>query len=881
MDKKRGLSQEEAKIRLERYGFNELKKKRKFIFLKILLSQLSNLIIWVLFAAAIVSFLINEIISFWVILFISGFVIILGFIQEFKAEKSMKALKDIIQTRTKVFRDGKERNILTREVVPGDVLYLEMGDKIPADSRIFDSNNLKVDESTLTGESLAIEKKDSQLIFAGTQVVYGKSKALVLSTGMNTKLGKIAELIQVKEEKTPLQNKINNLSKTLALLALFACLLTLGIGLLKGVPISNILLISLALLVSAVPEGLPLTLTLTLAYGMKNMAKNNAIVRKLLGVETLGSVTVICTDKTGTLTKNEITVQKIWTSEGKDFELTGSGYDSKGEFFKNKKRIDLSKEENLNLLIKSSILCNNSFIEKNKENFGVVGDPTEGALVVMGNKANLSRSKIEEESKRIKEIIFTSERKLMTVIYEKEKIQTVFTKGAPEILLKKCKFYKEGNKIKKLTPSDFERILSLNKKLGENSYRVLGFAYKESNKDLKNSKNIEENLIFLGLMGMIDPPREQVKESIEISKKAGIKTIMITGDNPETAKAIAKQIGLYEKIKFQGIKNQKLREILEKGTINGNELDNLDDLELDEIVDKINIYARIMPEQKLRLVEALKKKGHIVAMTGDGVNDAPALKNSNIGISMGIKGTDVAKESSGIILQDDDFSTIVQAIEKGRTIYENIEKFTCYLLSRNFTEVILILFGLIFLGFDLLPLLALQILFINTFDEIMPAIALGLDPSNKDIMNKKPRNPNEKILNKKNLILIISLASYLAITSFLVFYLNNPLENLTKARTLTFATIMIMILFVPFIFRSLEKSLLKVKIFSNKLLLYGILITLIISLSTMYIPFFQEIFELSELTLLDWIIPLSVAFSSLIFGELIKKSLNKKPSKIK
>ncbi len=867
MDEKRGLSESEAKQRLLKYGFNELKEKKKITLFKVFLSQLLNIIIWVLFAAAIISFFIGEILSFWVVIFIIGFVIILGMIQEYKAEKAMDALKKIVQLRSKVLRDGKERNIFTREVVPGDILFLESGDKIPADAKVFDSITVKVDESALTGESIPVEKKDSDVVFAGTQVVYGKCRALVLSTGMETKLGEIAGLVQVKEEKTPLQIKITSLSKKLAIIALVACLITLVVGLLKGAPFGGILIISLALAVAAVPEGLPLTLTLTLAYGMKDMAKNNAIVRKMLGVETLGSTTIICTDKTGTLTKNEMTVQKIWTGDNEMFDVTGVGYGSEGEFLKKGKKANLEKEKNLNLLIESAVLCNNSFIEEDHGSTDLVGDPTEGALVVMGNKAGLFKDELEKNYKRIKEIIFTSERKLMSVVYQMGRERKSFAKGAPEVLLEKCKYIKKGFGFQKLSKAEINKILSVNKKFANQAYRVLGIAYKSSG----NMNNSEEDLVFLGLVAMIDPPREEVSEAIVLGRKAGIKSIMITGDNEDTARAIAKQINLFNAVRLSSIKNAKLRKIVQDGAITGSELNNLQDNELYQVVEKINVYARIMPEQKLRIVEALKKKGHVVAMTGDGVNDAPALKKSDIGIAMGIKGTDVARESSVITLQDDNFATIVEAVKKGRAIYENIEKFTCYLISRNFTEVILILFGILFLGFDLLPLLALQILFINTFDEIMPAIALGLDPVRKNIMNRKPRNPKERILNRKNLILVLSLAVYMAVTAFLVFYFNNPLINLEKARTLTFTTIISMILFVPFIFRSLDESILKVGVFSNKLLILGVVVTLGLSLGAMYIPFFRGIFELTKLSFVDWIIPVVVAFSSVVFAEIIKK----------
>ncbi|HIQ49705.1 MAG TPA: calcium-translocating P-type ATPase, PMCA-type [Nanoarchaeota archaeon] len=844
-----GLSEKEAEKRLKKYGYNELKEK-KITAIKILLRQFSNFIIYVLLAAAIISLLIKEHHSFFVILAIIGIVIFLGFIQEYKAEKAMQALKEIIVPMTTVLRDGEIKKIPTRNIVPGDILILEAGDKVPADAKILEAFSLKVDESILTGESIPVEKSKGDLIFSGTTVVHGKCKALVKATGMQTKIGKIAQLIQEIEEKTPLQIKIEELAKNLATIALIACVIVFLIGILKGAPIGEMLVIALALAVASVSEGLPLTLTLTLAFGMHKMAKHNAIVRKMLGIEALGSVTVICTDKTGTLTKNEMTVEKIFVND-KIITVTGCGYELKGEFFINGKKINVTKQKDLIMLIKACVLCNNAVLKENK----TIGDPTEIALLVLGEKANLSKKELEKEYKRIDEIVFTPERKLMTTVHKKGNKIVIFSKGAPEVILEKCKYIQKNGKIFKLTKKEKEKILNLNKNFARTGLRVLGVAYKFAKKIEK--ENYEKNLIFLGLVGMIDPPREEVKQAIEACKKAGIKVIIVTGDHPETAKAIAEKIGL-------NVKN---------GIITGEKLKKLSEKELENMIENIVIFARIMPEQKLKIVKILKNKGHIVAMTGDGVNDAPALKKADVGIAMGIKGTDVAKESADIILQDDNFATIVEAIRQGRTIYDNIEKFTCYLISRNFTELILIFLAIILLGFEFLPLLAIHILFINTFDEILPSLSLGLDPPQSHVLLKKPRNPKEKILNKRNLIFTLSVATFIALASFFVFL--SSIDNIEKARTLTFATIVSTILFLPFGFRSLEDSILKIDIFTNKLMIIGVICTFLITLSIMYIPFFQNIFELVPLSLKDWSIALSVAFSSLIFVEVIKAKIFK------
>lgn len=867
-----GLDEREAQKRLLKYGFNQLEEKVKVTPLKVFLRQFVNFIVWVLLAAALISLSIGESLSFWVIIFIIAFVILMGFFQEYKAERAMEALKSIVQPTTTVLRNNRPMGILTKNVVLGDVLLLETGDKIPADAQVFDITGLKVDEATLTGESTAVQKKKGDRLFAGTQIVHGKCRAVVVATGMDTKLGQIAGLIQEEEEKTPLQVKIANLAKTLAIIALVASLSTFILGIFSGAPIPEMLIIALALAVSAVPEGLPLTMTITLAYGMRHMAKHNAIIRKMLAVETLGSTTVICTDKTGTLTKNEMTVQKIYVN-GNIIDVTGVGYEPKGNLLVRNEKIDPEKDSTLTMLLKASALCNNAVLEEREGKWNTLGDPTEVALVVAAAKADLWKDDLKDEYKEIEEIIFTSERKMMSTVHSREGENFVFSKGAPEVLLERCGYIEKGGEVFELGEEEASRILAENSSLASSAFRVLGVAYKKISEPL-TPENIEKDLIFLGLTAMIDPARKEVFKAVKTCHEAGIKVFMITGDNEDTAKAIGKQIGIFNENKnFDDVEDEKLRSIIEDGVVNGRELSQMRDEDLDLLVDRINIYARSMPEQKLRIVKSLQKKRHVVAMTGDGVNDAPALKRADIGISMGIKGTDVAKESSVMVLQDDNFATIVEAVKRGRTIYENIEKFTAYLISRNFTEIILILLGVMLLGFEFLPLLALQILFINMFDELMPAIALGLDPIREEIMYKKPREPGERILKKRNLMLILSMALIMGFASFLVFVLNSPAEDIQRARTLTFATIVSMILFIPFAFRSLERSIFSIEFTSNRLMLIGVLSTFILTLSVMYIPFLAGIFELTSLELADWVIPVSVAFMTLIFAEGIKVAI--------
>ncbi|MFH1664095.1 MAG: cation-translocating P-type ATPase [archaeon] len=855
-----GLTEEKAENRLEKYGFNELKEKKKVTPAKILLRQFGNFMVWVLFAAASTSYLIGEILSFWATLFIIIFIIAAGFIQEFKAEKAMDSLKKIVKSATKVIRNNKVKKILTRELVPGDVLLLETGDKVPADAKILEVIGLKADESTLTGESQAVEKAIEDIVFAGTSIVRGKCKAVVFATGMQTKIGEIAEMIQEEEEKTPLQIKITRLAKTIAMIALVVCALIFLLGILRGAPVASMLVVALALAVAAVPEGLPLTLTVTLSVGMHKMAKYNAVIRRMLAVETLGSTTVICTDKTGTLTKNEMTVEKIFVNDSV-VDVTGVGYEPKGKFSINGQKIDTKSNRTISLMLRAGTLCNNAFLEKKGENWETIGDPTEAALVVLAAKAGEWKDDLEEKNQRLEEIVFTSERKMMSCVNQTGKEKTVFAKGAPETILEKCGFIQKNGKTEKISKEEIEKILNANKQFAGNALRVLGFAYKEISLPL-TPENIEKDLVFLGLAAMIDPPREEVKHAIETCKTAGIKTVMITGDNEHTAKAIAKEIGLLND------DNQRI--------ITGKELDEMNDEEFENIVEQTVVYARTHPEHKMRIVKVLQKKGHIVAMTGDGINDAPAVKKADIGIAMGIKGTDVTKESADMILIDDNFATIVDAVRGGRTIYENIRKFTTYLLSRNFTEVILIFIGIAFFNFNFLPLLALQILFINSFDEVMPSLALGAEPARKGIMQKPPRNPKERFLTKKNTTIILSMAVFMALAALAVFIHADPATNIERARTMVFATIVSMVVFIPSGFRSLEEPIHKIGLFTNKWMLPTTAIVAITTLIAMYVPFFQKIFEFTTLNLFDWLICISAAFSAFIFLEALKFFTNRK-----
>ncbi len=845
-----GLSATQAAKSLERFGYNELKKERQFTALKVFFRQFINVIVWILIIASVISYGIGEEINFWVINFIVVFVVLMGFLQEFKAERAMEALKQIVRPQTKVIRDRKLMTIDAKEVVPGDILSLEVGDRVPADAKLIFSSNVEIDESMLTGESLTIHKKNEEIIYAGTQLVSGRTLAEVIVTGMETKLGNIATMIQEKEEITPLQKRLDQLGKFLAVIAIAASFIILILGIYRGATPTEMLIVALALAVAAVPEGLPLTMTLALSFGMHKMAKKNAIVRRMMAVETLGSTTVICTDKTGTLTQNEMTVQNIFI-DNQVISVKGVGYKPNGEFLIGKKIIkDLKK---WNEFFKTGLLCNNSDLT---ERYNPVGDPTEVALITLGLKAGLNKERINDKYDRVEEILFSSARKMMTTIHKDiSDGYIIYSKGAPEEILERCTHQMINGKRHKLSKKDKDKILDQNQDFAKRALRVLAFATKVYETKKIPTKNIENNLTFLGLVAMRDPARPEVKNALKTCHNAGIEVMMITGDNEQTAISIAKQIGLADG---------------EIKALTGKYIDELTDQELLERLKDVKIFARTHPEHKLRIVNLLKKQGHIVAMTGDGVNDAPAIKKADIGIAMGIKGTDVTKEAGDMILQDDNFATIVTAVEEGRRIYENIEKFSSYLISRNFTEVILIFLGILIFDFKFLPLLALQILFINAFDEEMPAIGLGLDKAHGNLMARKPRPPKEAIMNKGNAFIVFSIAIFSALIAFIIFLMHDPVTSIEKARTMVFTTIVMMVLVGTYNFRSLRESIFVTGVFNNTILLLAVGLIALVTLLVMYIPSIQTIFELTPLGIKDWIICIGAALLNMVYMEMIK-----------
>ncbi|MBU1017581.1 cation-transporting P-type ATPase [Patescibacteria group bacterium] len=849
-----GLTSQQAARALEKFGLNELSTKREFTALKVFLRQFVDVIVWILIIASLISYGIGEVINFWVINFIIIFVVIMGFIQEYKAERAMEALRQIVRPQTTVIRNGRPMTIDAKDVVPEDILSLEVGDRVPADAELIHSTGVEVDESMLTGESISVHRENGNYIYAGTQLVNGHCQARVIATGMKTKLGDIATLIQNVEESTPLQERMDRLGRFLAMIALSASALILIIGIFRGASALEMLIVALALAVASVPVGLPLTMTIALSFGMYKMAKKNAIVRRMMAVETLGSTTVICTDKTGTLTKNEMTVQKLF-ADNQVISVTGVGYKPEGIFEINGKGIkSISK---WNEIFKASVLCNNSDLFQSDHNtWEPIGDPTEVALVTLGRKAGFKKESLEEKHKRVEEILFSSARKMMTTIHKSEGSYSVYSKGAPEEILERCSHQLLNGKYHKLDKSAKEKILKQNHRFATTGLRVLALAAKAYDSKKIPAKNIEKDLTFLGLVAMRDPARPEVKEALQTCRQAGIKVIMVTGDNEHTAISIAKQIGF--------VSGGEVRAMI------GKAIDELSDKELRHKLKEVNVFARTHPEHKLRIVSLLKENGEIVAMTGDGVNDAPALKKADIGIAMGIKGTDVTKEAADMVLQDDNFVTIVEAVKEGRRIYQNIEKFTAYLISRNFTEVILIFLGILLFDFKFLPLLALQILFINAFDEQMPAIGLGLDQAHGDLMNRPPRPPNEAIMNRWNAFIVFSIAIFSALIAFIIFVTQDPAVNIEKARTMVFTTIVIMVIIGTYNFRSLRESVMVTGILNNRLIMIAVLSILAVTLLVMYQPSIQAIFELVPLRPIDWLICAGAASLNFVYMEMVK-----------
>ncbi|MBT3416646.1 cation-translocating P-type ATPase [Candidatus Woesearchaeota archaeon] len=815
---KTGLNLEEASYRLKKHGKNKIIHEKKISKLKILFRQIKNPLVYILLAAILISTVIGEYLDSIVIFAIVVLNSSLGYYQEYKAEKALELLKKISAPNARVLRNKRIRLIPAENVVPGDIIVLETGDKIPADARLLKVTNLKVNESTLTGESNPISKSinsiqetkiiadQKNMAFAGTIVSYGRALAVVTCTGNKTQFGRIAlSLKEIKEKETPLQKKLSLFTKKLEKAILGIIVILTIFGFIRGISITQSIMTAISLAVAAIPEGLPAVVTIALALGVQSMVKNKALIRKLSAIETLGAVTTICSDKTGTMTEGKMTVTQIYANN-ELIRLTGKGYETSGIFKTLSSKYDSSR---LQKLMETAILCNNSQLQTK------TGDPTELALLIAAKKAN-----IKTEFVRVNEIPFDPEHKYMATVDMLKNKKQLHMKGAPEVVIKKCKYVYNNGRLKVLTEKDREKILSMNSRMASAALRVLALAYSKEGK--------EENLIFLGLTGMLDPARSEAKTAIKVCKKAGIRVIMITGDNAVTAQAIAKELNLRDRV------------------ITGEELEKISKNELKHMVRKIDIYARVNPEHKVKILKALQENGEIVAMTGDGINDAPALKAADVGIAMGITGTDVSKESADVILLDDNFNSIVYAIKHGRRIFDNIKKFVKLLLSANFGEIGLIFISLI-AGLPL-PLLPLQILWINLITDSLPAVALGVDPAEKDIMKRKPRNPKQGILHN-NLTFLVMSGIILTLIGLALFIPN--LENIEKARTMAVMGLIVFELLLVFVCRSRTKTIFQTNPFSNKLLIISVGVSFGLQALVLYTPL-SNLFNLVPLGLTEW-----------------------------
>jgi len=898
--KEKGLSQEEVQKRLIEFGPNELKKEKGTSPIKLFVEQFTDILIIILLIATGLSIYLGEITDAIVIIAIVLACAILGFTEEYRSEKALEALKKMTAPTAMVLRDGKEIKVQASEIVPGDVILLYTGDKVPADARIIEAINLKTDEAPLTGESTPVNKNVNPLpeetplpdrrstVFTGTAVVYGRGKAVITSTGMNTEFGKIAKMVQVtEEEETPLEKRMASVGKWIGILSIAVCLIVAAIGMVEGRNILDMILWGISLAVAAVPEALPAIVTGALAVGMYRMAKVNTIVRRLPAVETLGCTSVICADKTGTMTKGEMTVQRIYVND-KVIKVSGVGYEPEGEFIFEDKKIDPAQEEELLTLFKAATLCNDAKLEKETETerWIIKGDPTEGALVVAVAKAGLWKEELEKEAPRMGEIPFTSERKRMTTVHiisSKKKI--AYMKGAPEIVLERCTKILVNGKVRKITEEDRTKILKVNEAMASQALRNLGFAFKELPESVTTvDEKDEKDLIFVGIMGMIDPPREEVKDAIYLCKKAGINVVMVTGDHKLTAMAVAKEIDLLGE-------NDALGKVL-----TGVEMDKISDEQLTEMVEKVVIYARVSPEHKMRIVKAWKAKGYVVAMTGDGVNDAPALKLAGIGVAMGITGTEVTKEASDMVLTDDNFASIVKAVKEGREIYGNIKKYLTYLLRCNVMEIIVMFVAMIATPYlaggtyesgdnpklsAAVALTAIQLLWVNLTTDGLPAIALGIDPGDPDLMERKPRDPNESVWTTDVKLYLTATPILMSVLLLYGYFMYQPWlgsAQLLESRTQLLTAMILMELANAISARSLKYTAFKVGIFKNKFLWLAILSSLGLQLMVLYTPIFQDLFDVTAPRLQDWayaILFTAITFASLEIGKYIASKRRK------
>ncbi len=859
-----GLSRQAAEDRLNQHGPNEIKAGHHVSPFAIFVEQFKNIFVIILLLAALISAFLDHGVEAIAIAVIVIFSVILGFIQEYRAERAIEALREMAAPTASVLRDGEEVEIPARELVPGDVILLRAGDRVPADARLIESVNLQIEEAVLTGESLPVEKHTEALsggrlevgdrknmVYSGTAAAYGRGKAVVAATGMNTEFGKITGMLQgVETGDTPLQENLDRVGKTLAKAAFIVVFVIVLLGVLRGQPLLEMFIFGIALAVAVVPEALPAVVTISLAIGIQRMAKRNALVRKLPTVETLGSTSVICSDKTGTLTKDEMTVRKIFMA-GHWFEVSGSGYEPVGEFSNSGAQGAL--DDHLNGLLRGGVLVSDAHLVQVDGRWDIKGDPTEGALVVAAAKAGMDKGELDKRYPRLQEIPFTSETKRMTTLHKTPDGPIAYSKGAPEVVLNASTRYLAQDGEHTLDDASRETFITAAREMAGQALRVLAVASRPA----ETIQQAETEMTLLGLVGMIDPPRPEAKDAIRVCETAGIRPVMITGDHPVTAQAVARELGL--------IKGGRV--------VTGAELEDMDEETLSSDVEGIDVFARVSPAHKLRVVTALQNRGHVVAMTGDGVNDAPALKKADIGIAMGITGTDVSKEAAAMTLVDDNFSSIVAAVEEGRGIFGNIKKYLMYLLSSNIGEIGLMA-GTALLGMPL-PLTAVQILFVNLATDGLPALALSVDPPEPDLMSHKPRNPRKGIFTRPvtTLMRVGGLWSTLVNLGLFAWALNSG-RGLPEAMTMAFVSLVLIQFFKAYNYRSDHLSIFA-GIFSNRWLNLSIIFDLLLLVLVIYLPFLQEPFGTYALPLEDWLIVFAAAFTISPVLELAKWMLRR------
>ncbi len=868
---KKGLEKEEALNRKKEYGVNSIKEEDKFNALKLLGKKFNSILIYVLSITALISLYLDQLIEFYAIVAVILFTVTLGFIHEYRAEKSVAALASLTAKKVTVLRNGSKIEELAENLVPGDVVVLKSGLVVPADLRILESNNLSVNESILTGESVpkgknsnVLKKEDLQvteldnIVFSGTSVMNGTGLGVVINIGFETEIGKISKtLISIKDQKTPLQKKVDSMSARVSYIVIALSILALFLLLGRGEELSTALILVAALAVAGIPEQFPLALTMSLSSGIRNMAHSNAIVKDMSSVETLGTTTVICTDKTGTLTQNKMMVVKF-NIDGQDVSVEGTPYSPNATFKLNGKVVPKKELVKHKEFFLTGILCNDSEIKKEKKDYKLFGEPTEGALLGLSNSLGFNDKKLRKEHERLFEVPFDSAKKYMITVNKIDNKKMAYLKGAVEKVLNKSTHIRKKGKVVKITNKDKEKINEIVHDYSSQALRVLSLASKQvTSTDKKGfEKETKQGFVFEGLVGIEDPVREEVFDSIEQCKTAGVRVIMITGDHKNTAKAIGEQLDLITDNYYE--------------VIEGTEIDSMTDKELDEAMSKVAIFARATPDHKFRIVKSLQREGEIVSMTGDGVNDAPALKKADIGVSMGKEGTDVAREASNLILTDDAFSSIVEAIRGGRTIYSNIRRFTYFLLTVNAAEVGIILVALLL---NLVtPLTALMILFINVVISSFPALGLSVEATNNKVMTSPPRNPKEKLLSsylmlKMTVVFPVMLAAILAL---FLWELNYGSGDIEKARTFAFATLIVAELFHAFNARSLHSTVFSNRIISNKYFYYGLGVAIVLIILGIYLPWANEILNTVPLSGMEWFVIILLSSLTLFVSELIK-----------